>query len=160
MISTLDVRFRDGSHIPSSVNPRMAYERISGLREQGHSSPEDIVEDARPDDVPTHGAFTWDDGEAAEKFRLQEARHLCNSLIIIRSEEPTVQAPAFVSVIARETFARAYISTVEAQSDDDYRKQMLAEAVSAIISWKRRYAQLKELARIFSVIDEEAPKLS
>jgi hypothetical protein len=80
-------RFRPESRISPSVDPEAAYARIANLREQGRSTPGDIVEDARPEGSTLHDAFTWDDGEAAEKFRLQEARHLCSAIIVIRDED-------------------------------------------------------------------------
>jgi hypothetical protein len=148
--------FKSGSYIPTSVDPAAAYARIANLREQGLSQPGDIVDDARPEDSPLHDAFTWDDGEAADKFRLQEARHLCNSIIIIRDETPGApEAPAIVSVVDHKTFDRAYVTTIEAYSDADYRKQMLADAKAGLLAWRHRYNQLeKELGRIFAVIDE------
>ena len=154
-------RFRPESRISPSVDPEAAYARIANLREQGRSTPGDIVEDARPEGSTLHDAFTWDDGEAAEKFRLQEARHLCSAIIVIRDEDTgALQAPAFVSLVVNQTFDRAYVTTVEAYSNEMYRKQMLADAVSAIVSWKRRYSQLRELGHIFAVIDEEVPLLT
>jgi len=34
----------------------------------------ELVEAARPEDSPAHGGFEWDDGAAAEQYRLQQAR--------------------------------------------------------------------------------------
>ena len=148
--------FKSGSYIPASVDPAAAYTRIARLREEGLSTPGDIVDDARPEDSPLHDAFTWADDEAAEKYRLQEARHLCNSIIIIRDEAPeSLGAPAFVSVVDHRTFDRTYVTTIEAYSDEEYRLQMLADAKSGLLAWRHRYHQLdKELGRIFAVIDE------
>jgi len=39
---------------------------------RGILEPQDVVDAARPDDHPLHGAFEWDDGIAAEAHRRQE----------------------------------------------------------------------------------------
>jgi hypothetical protein len=154
-------QFKPGSWVPKTLDPQLAGARLAELRDKGQSSSAEIVEDARPEGSPFHDAFTWDDSEAAQKQRLVEARHLVNSIIVVRDDLPgKPQAPAFVSIVLKETGERAYMTTIEAQSDDEYRRQMLAEALTAIGAWKRRHRQLSELARIFAVIDEVAGELN
>jgi hypothetical protein len=148
-------QFKSADFSPKGLDPQLAGERIAELRERGHSTPNDIVEDARADTSVLHVAFTWDDTEAARKHRLTEARHLIQSIVVVREDVPErPQAPAFVSVVVRETEERAYVTTVEAYSDEDYRSQMLAEALSSVSAWRRRYRELSELDRIFGVIEE------
>ena len=37
-----------------------------------------------------------------------------------------------VSIVVRETEERAYLTTIEAQNDEEYRSQMLDEALTAV----------------------------
>lgn len=147
-------RFKESAYVPRSVDPQAAGERIESLKERGLSTPADIVEDARPEDAPTHDAFTWDDSVAGPKWRLKEARELVNGLEIVNIETGE-SAPAFISLEIHETQARGYVSSLETLTDADYRSQMLHEAKDALVAWRRRYKALSELERIFSVIDEE-----
>lgn len=42
-------------------------------------------------------------------------------------------------------------------SSDDLRKQVLARAWDELEAWRARHAELTEMARIFSAIDETRP---
>ena len=44
--------------------------------EYGQLTPANVVEAARAEDHPLHSRFEWDDGMAAEKYRLNQARQL------------------------------------------------------------------------------------
>ena len=79
-------------------------ERLAALREEmqslvadGTLLPEVVVEAARNPNSLLHGYFTWDDGEAAEQFRLQEARALIRrvKVQVIRSDNAVVYVPSF-----------------------------------------------------------------
>ena len=54
---------------------------------------------------------------------------------------------------------RGYVSTATAMSSEDLRKQVLSKAFAELESWRARHAELSELARIFSAIDETRPLL-
>lgn len=152
-------QFREGTQVPATIDPQLVGERIAELRAQGRSAPLDIVEDARDEASPMHVAFTWDDGSAAQAHRLWQARHLVNSIRIVREDLPDrPTAPAFVSVVTRETGLRAYVSLVETVSDDDYRVQRLNDARSYFIAGRKRFSDLSDpwLTRIFTAVD--APK--
>lgn len=48
-----------------------------------------ILDKARDEQTELHKCFDWDDAEAAEKWRLQQARHIvCNLVIKEKSETP------------------------------------------------------------------------
>lgn len=122
----------------------------NGLLEPGH-----VVEAARDEASPMHPHFLWDDAAAAERYREDQARDLIRSLTIDVSRsnvEPPQPVRAFVNV---ETGGeRGYVTTVAAMSSEDLRRQVIAKAFSELEAWRARHAELTELARIFSAIDE------
>ena len=55
--------------------------RTIAAKNDGLLKPEDVVESARPINSPLHTRFTWDDTEAANQYRLQQARQLIRTTI-------------------------------------------------------------------------------
>lgn len=59
--------------------------------------PDDVVTAAQPEDSPLHAYFTWDDTEAAKKWRLEEARALIRSVRIeVTYENNILRVPAYL----------------------------------------------------------------
>lgn len=146
--------WRQGSRV--NIDAQKAGEALVALQKgkNGLLEPEDIVSAARNEQSALHPHFEWDDGVAAEAFRADQARELVRSLTIDVSrsnlEERSVRA--FVNV---ETEAgRGYVSTMTAMSSEELRKQVLRKAFAELEAWRSRHAELSELARIFSAIDE------
>lgn len=128
-------------------------------KQNGPLEPETIVEAARNEKSVLHAHFEWDDGVAAGHYRTDQARELVRSLTIdvSRSNLETRPVRAFVNVESGAD--RGYVSTAVAMSSEELRKQVLARAFAELESWRARHAELSELARIFSAIDETRPLL-
>lgn len=79
--------------------------------------------------------------------------------MLIRSVEVVVEVQkskpthlrAFVSV--KRDSDRSYTSIGHAMSDEDLRKQVLADAWGELEGWRKRYANLTEFAKIHAAID-------
>jgi len=73
-------------------------EELQALVSNGRLNPEDVVEAARNPNSSLHTYFTWDDTEAAESYRLQEARALIRrvKVNVIRTDDAIVRVPSFV----------------------------------------------------------------
>lgn len=52
--------------------------------------PEVIVRAAEPEDSPLHDAFEWDDARAAHANRLNQARKLVKTIVVVSTGEPLV----------------------------------------------------------------------
>lgn len=146
--------WRAGSRI--GIDAQRAGEAIERLtkKHNGVLEAADIVEAARDDTSPLHNHFQWDDAAAAELYREDQARDLVRSLTvdISRSNLETKLIRAFVNV---ETGGeRGYVTTATAMSSVDLRKQVIEKAFAELEAWRARHAELTELARIFSAIDE------
>jgi glutamate synthase domain-containing protein 2 len=115
-----------------------------------------VLEEAVNPESPIHGAFTWDDTEAAQQYRLEQARHLIRSVVMVREDEPgqpTIRA--FVSI--REDGDQEYTNIVTAMSDRALRKQVVARALAELKDWRKRYNELREFAKVFEAIDQMGP---
>ncbi len=149
--------WRPGSRV--SLDPAKAGREMEDVRRQngGALTAEALLERARSSNSAVHDHFTWDDTEAAEKYRLGEAGDLIRSITIDISTsnvEPARPIRAFVSV-EREG-VRSYTSTVHALSDADLRKQVIARAWADLEAWRQRHADLTEFGRIFAAMDSTA----
>lgn len=118
---------------------------------------EHIVETARDPKNPLHRMFTWDNNEAARKWRLKEARNLITSYEIY-NETLNIKVRALSSLEADRLRGGGYRWTMEAMAVPTLREELLRTAFSELERFKGRYQQLEELAKVFEAIDEAEPK--
>ena len=76
---------RSASPYLSNVTPQVVGEELEKVREQGGGMifPRAVIDHARPSDSPLHSCFEWNDTEAAEKFRIVQARGVIKSVEIV-----------------------------------------------------------------------------
>lgn len=137
------------------LNAKVVGEHLEKLRvkHNGHLTPPTVLNDAKSKASPLHGAFQWDNTKAAGEFRLWQARHLINSIVVeIKDAKPGSNVRAFVNI--RVEKKQSYTSRAHAMSEADMRKQMLSTAWHELLSWKMRYADFDELAPILRLIDQ------
>lgn len=150
-------RFQPGAH----ADAKAVGEHLEFLRQQckGELTPKDVLDDARNDNSPLHSFFEWSDSEAAEAFRLQQARGLIRSVVAIytSADKPALRTKMFVHV--PEAGTPHYRETSHAMSQTKTRTLVLQRAWNELQSWRRRYADLKEFADLIDVIDGTAKKL-
>jgi hypothetical protein len=117
---------------------------------------ETVVDTAASPMSPLHPAFEWDDTKAAQEHRIFQAQHL------LRSVQITVATPEGGEITTRATVTRErhgqpgkhYYSTTEyALSDAELRAEVLKQALREAVAFRRKYAELSELAQVFAIID-------
>jgi hypothetical protein len=114
--------------------------------------PADVVEAARPKDSVLHSRFEWNDSEAAEKYRLWQARYLLNVTVeYIGSEKEGSDYRVFVS-LTPDRADGGYRSIDAVMRNRGSREQLLADALEELDRIQVKYSQLKELAEIFRAI--------
>lgn len=152
-------RFQAGA----SKDAKAVGEHLELLRKQckGELTPEDVLADARHDNSPLHSFFEWDDGAAAEQFRLQQARGLIRAVVAVyvSDDKPAVRQKAYVHIA--EPSAPHYRETSHAMSQAKTRKMVLDRAWNELKAWKARYKDLQEFAgliRVIEVIDADFPR--
>lgn len=148
-------RFQPGAH----ADAKAVGSHLELLRKQckGEITPKDVVDDARHDNSPLHSFFEWDDGEAAEQYRLSQARGLIRSVVAVyvRPDAPAVRTRMFVHI--PEAGAPHYREAGHAMSRADTRKAVLQTAWRELQAWRKRYKDLREFSDLFAVIDETEP---
>lgn len=152
-------RFQPGAGKDANIVGR----HIEMLREKfkGELTPQDVLDDARHDNSPLHSYFEWDDGAAAEAYRLQQARGLIRAVVAVYTREdegkPAVRTKAYVHIPERS--APHYRETSHALSQAATRKLVLERAWREFQQWRKRYSDLKEFADLFDAADQVEMKL-
>jgi len=115
----------------------------------------DVVEEARPVGSPLHHCFEWDDVEAADKWRLQQARQLIRYVVeMLPYDAPKFEVRAYVSLTPDRVEKRGgYRVMAEVLTSPSGRSQLLADALAELNRLKVKYYQLTELDGIFRAIE-------
>ena len=120
-------------------------EELEDIKSKGNLTPDRIVNRAKNTKSVLHKYFEWDDNEAAEKWRLSQARNITNHIlevIVIRGTE--VEERAYFSVTAKND-ETSYVSLAEAITTPSYKKQLLKEMELTL-------ENLLRLIKLFSLI--------
>ena len=113
----------------------------------------EILEKARDETTELHKCFDWDDAEAAEKWRLQQARHIVCSLVI---KEKTEASQPEVRAFFKTDSESGYKPTVLIVRDKDEYRKLLDRAIAELNSFRAKYKTLVELDGVFDAIDKVA----
>lgn len=121
----------------------------------GELQPKAVVDAARSEESPLHKSFDWDDSEAAEKWRVTQARNLIRAVVTYEKVgNKSVSTRVFVSLTPdREEHGVGYRLTSSVMSDDAHRQQMLSDAMGEMQRFKEKYRRLSELAKVFAAMD-------
>lgn len=121
------------------------------FKELGSTSitPEEVLEKARNEKTELNKCFEWNDGIAAEKYRLQQARQIIQLLVVVPKSEDSEPIRAFQITSERNTYqpTRLFLE------DPDEYQILLRRAKIELQEIKKRYKMLSELETIFEAID-------
>ena len=147
---------RAGSRL--TIDPQVCGEYIEAIRlaNDGRITPYMLVANAADPASPLHKAFEWDDGEAAHRYRIDQARTVLQVIVTITPSESNtpIVTQAFVHIAEPEHY---YTSQIVAMSDDDLRRQVIEQAKAGAASWAKRYKDLRscaELEPVFTAIEK------
>jgi len=114
---------------------------------------EDVVAFAENPDTALHSRFTWDDSEAAKRYRLWQAREVVQiAVTVLPGSMSSVRA--YVSLGNDRKEGGGYRPMVEVLKTKDMRDQLMAEALSEFRHYRKKYETLKELAPVFAAMDD------
>jgi hypothetical protein len=135
------------------------------LENGGRCSPLDVVKAAEDEQSVLHPYFTWDNDEAAEKFRVIQAGILIRRVkfTLVRYEgtekEVSLKIRAFESIPSNRG-DRSY-EPIEAIMADEYKKEEhLLSILNAINSYRKKYARYQELDIVWNAVDEVYRKIA
>lgn len=118
-------------------------------------TPKELVKEARNKKNPCHTHFTWDNTKAAELYRLDQARYLLRSILVIEVERENVTyRPVFVCNRYGGQETAPYKDFVEVMKNPDERALLLACAMAEFEAFRKKYGRLVELAALFAAYDK------
>lgn len=119
-------------------------DRIKHLEDiNGCVTPEIVVNDAKNEDSPLHGEFTWDKDQAAQKQWLYEARQLIRSVkLVITTETKTISTVAYVRDPSKESGDQGYVSVEKVRNDEELSREAL------IMEFKRARSALDRAQKL------------
>ena len=117
----------------------------------------ELLDDSRREDSPLHSCFTWDDTIAAEKWRLEEARHIISSITFkkIKDEKPSAPLRLFLNVapVAPRNQGK-FIGIDIILKNPDYKKQALLNMMNELRNVQRKYDMYEEFSGVSKAIDD------
>ena len=120
------------------------------IKNNGVLIPAAVVEFARDETTALHSRFNWDDTEAAQKYRLWQARQVIKvSVTVIENKS----LPTYVSLKSDRETGGGYRFTADVMSEADMRRELLKEAKQRFDYWRKQYRTLNELQPVFEAMD-------
>lgn len=138
-----------------SIPAQVAYDVLLDLDKEGRKNAKALVEVSRPEDAPLHALFEWDDSVAAEKYREYQGRWIIRH-IGIQEEPENVDEPAPIirALFQIDDHSNDYEFTTVIMNDAEKYERLLQVAKKELAQFKVKYANLKELRKVFKAIDE------
>lgn len=126
----------------------LAAELVKVRKRSGALTPESVVEAAADPDHPLHSQFNWDDTEAADAWRRQQARILIARVRVVVARTTTrgvreVEVRGMASVLSGEV--RQYVPVSEIKADPLLAKQVLDQIRAEIAAMRRKYSAYEGL---------------
>lgn len=150
-------RFKDAARL-GHLNAAACGEVLQSLDGERRLTPANVVAVARPVESPLHGGFEWDDSAAADAYRLDQARYILRSIVVVRdADNPKSAIRAFVTVTGDDSPAdkpqTIYMSIEAALADPVKRDEIVSRARRELDEWRDRYKQIREFSDVFAAID-------
>ena len=131
-------------------------EELAGLVQQhgGTVTPAQVVAFAENPETAMHTLFTWDDTEAARKYREVEAAKYLRAVVklIPRENKEPLVVRAFVSLSTDRRTEHVYRPILDVLGDDERRAVMVEDAKRELVGIRQKYAHLNELAQVWDAI--------
>ena len=139
----------EGSRL--KADPAVIGKALQRLFRNGQSTPQAIVQAAKPPHSPLHPIFEWSDVVAGGLYREEQARHLARSIRIIR--EPGGEPERLYAHVTTEKLD-AYVTSARIAGDVELQEALLREAVSYLRGAQKRYGELSALKGVWQALDE------
>lgn len=155
------MRSRKASNV-KTLTPQIQMEFTALMRKHGGLLlTRDVVKAAENPKSTLHQYFTWDDSEAAELWRQNEAMELIGSFKIY-NEELQINVRALTSLDTDRMEEGGYRWTTEVLKRPDLKEQMLSTALHELHVIQNRYQHIQELAGVWDAVEqvELAPEQS
>jgi hypothetical protein len=116
-------------------------------------NPSTVVDFAKNKRTALHKHFIWDDTEAANRYRLNQASWLLRFHVTVLAGTDT-PVRCFVSLKSdRGGEDGSYRLMSRVMSNTEYRAQLLEDARQDMLIFRNKYKMLAELAKVFDAMD-------
>lgn len=112
-----------------------------------------ILVKARDSNTELHKCFTWDDTEAAEKWRISEARAVVRNLKIIEQKPDKQPEPTTIRVFYKTDNESGYKPTKLILKKPDEYKALVERCRSELLSIKQKFNSISEYEEIWEMIN-------
>ncbi len=134
------------------VNAQTAGEELERIEKSaGKLDPEDVLQASRDSGAILHGCFEWDDGQAAEMYRVDQARCIIQNLVTVAVDSKTKHEPVRAYVSIQGT----YKSMGEVVARTDYEAELIESAKNELRHIRKKYDTLVKLKPVWDFIDKE-----
>ena len=121
---------------------------------------EDVLEEARDEGSPLHKHFEWDDSEAAEQYRKQQARSLIQRCKVVLIDTQPIEIRAFVSLPTDRESGGGYRLTSDVVSDERLKAELMRDLQLTIARWTQKLNLLdQDLAEAILDLDTRVNKV-
>jgi len=122
-------------------------------KHKGILNPKDVVEFARNSDTALHQEFEWNDKIAGDAYRILQAREVIRTRVTVLTPD-TKPVRAYVSLPNDRKSNGGYRRINDVLEKPAWREQLLKNAMADMRAFQTKYAVLKELANVFSAMQE------
>lgn len=131
-------------------------ERIETL--YGSLTPQNILDASRPKNALFHTLFQWDDTQAAEQYRLQQARTILNNIEVTVISDGQPKQLAVYEVIKQPSSTQVYksINTMSVNDIDFIRMRTIKE----LNILKDKLSIYKEFSKVTSSLNQAIQDLN
>lgn len=131
------------------ADPQKVWDELQNIGKE--YTPQDVLDYAKDPESELHKCFDWDDTIAAEKWRKQQARWVCNSLVVTVIEEERPQVT--FRVIQHDTEDKTYRPVTYTVRNEDQYGRLLEMAKRELKAFKERYEEIIELRNVIEEIE-------
>lgn len=136
----------------SLATVRVIRERCKYIRKStGAVTPTAILDDASDPQSPLHRFFEWDDGAAAEKYRLHQACDLIRRVQVYITREGVKQPMRVYASVVKDD-VRQYQEVTEVFADRDLAQSFRAQLKRELEGVIRRYEMHKFCASSIAIV--------
>lgn len=130
------------------ANPQKVGEALAEIAAEGGGelTPHAVLEAARKPTHVLHRHFEWDDGKAAEAYRIDQARNVIRSVHVEDSDAASGHTVAFISIADKS--GTSYRALSEVRNSADLQSRVLAQAERDLEAFERRYHALQDVCEI------------
>ena len=119
----------------------------------------DVVKFARNPETHLHKCFEWDDGKAAEEYRIDQARRQIRMYVmIVESPKGPIQLRAFHSLPSDRIAGGGYRPIGKIMQDKELVAELVASAMKELAVVRERYEAVEALSPLWATADAIADK--